>query len=327
VKPTSKPTVFIGSSSEGLEIATALKSALPPDLEVLLWTEDIFSLGEDTLTSLLKFVSVFDFGVLVLTGDDLVKSRSFFSSPAPRDNVILELGLFMGALGRRRAFPVVAPPKKGRLKLPSDLLGNTDLRLPATIHDDLAEAVKEPADKLAAAILERSKQSYLQLLPSTGLAVGYFKNFLVPVCSALADLDSIDVNGAPVDISADNFDFHVVLPTSLSCASPEGAKRFVKDKSLVQLSLQPPGNGRAYPLFVEATTSGGRLQLYDYPTTLAASHEAIKLALATGFLGETDHHQILDNKEIENFKRALLIMLKDDPKATEFTNNITFERL
>jgi predicted nucleotide-binding protein len=62
----SKPTVFIGSSAEGLAAARFLKDCLEPELGVVLWSDNLFELGEDTLTSLLKFVSVFDFGVFVL---------------------------------------------------------------------------------------------------------------------------------------------------------------------------------------------------------------------------------------------------------------------
>src|SRR5690606_4122432 len=67
-----KPTVFIGSSAEGLAGAKLLRDCLEPELELVIWNENLFELGEDTLTSLLKFVSVFDFGVFVLGADDLV---------------------------------------------------------------------------------------------------------------------------------------------------------------------------------------------------------------------------------------------------------------
>ena len=44
----------------------------------------------------------FDFAILVLTADDLVASRDVLST-APRDNVLFELGLFMGGLGPKAA--------------------------------------------------------------------------------------------------------------------------------------------------------------------------------------------------------------------------------
>ncbi len=137
--------VFIGSSGEANSIAHAIKKELAPDLEAIVWNEDIFELGEDTLTSLLKFVSVFDFAILVMSDDDLIQSRGWLRKAAPRDNVVFELGLFMGAMGKRRSFPVIAPPKKGRLKTPSDLLGNTEIRLCADFRSKpIEEAIKKP---------------------------------------------------------------------------------------------------------------------------------------------------------------------------------------
>lgn len=323
---TTKPMVFIGSSGEALHIAKAIKSQLEGDCEPILWSEDIFELGEDTLSSLLKFVSVFDFAILVMSADDIVRSRSFFSNPSPRDNVIFELGLFMGAMGKRRSFPVVVAPKKGRLKIPSDLLGNTELRISKEIHstNDISKFLKQDCERLNNIITERFEESYLQLLPSTGLAIGYFKNFLIPACSALADNDEIEVAGKLIDISNDNFDFNIILPSTLSSASPSGASKYFKDNSMVNISV--PTCGRSYPLYVNATIVDGRLQIFDYPTTLGASHEAIKIAQASTFMGYTKYHHLLDNKEIENFQRTIKILLKE-PSAAGFNANIKIQRL
>ena len=41
----------------------------------------------------------------------------------PRDNVIFELGLLMGALGRERVF--ILKPRNVDIRIPSDLLGVT----------------------------------------------------------------------------------------------------------------------------------------------------------------------------------------------------------
>ena len=58
--------------------------------------------------------------MLLLSPDDKITSRGAMST-APRDNLILELGLFAGALGRRRAIMVY--PRGVDLKVPTDLLG------------------------------------------------------------------------------------------------------------------------------------------------------------------------------------------------------------
>ena len=64
----------------------------------------------------------FDFAIMVLSPDDLLETRNE-SFVSPRDNVIFELGLFMGRLGRSRTF--IVQEQNANLKLPSDLAGIT----------------------------------------------------------------------------------------------------------------------------------------------------------------------------------------------------------
>jgi predicted nucleotide-binding protein len=117
----SKPRVFIGSSTEGLKIAEALHVALDYVTEPVLWNDgSTFRLGRSYLESLVEAAPTFDFAALVLTADDMTTKRGA-AELAPRDNLLFELGLFMGALGRDRAFFVYSrdqPPA-----LPTDLAG------------------------------------------------------------------------------------------------------------------------------------------------------------------------------------------------------------
>lgn len=117
-----KPKLFIGSSSEGLEIARAIELNLERDAEVTIWSNGLFGLGLGTLETLVNSLNKFDFAALVLTPDDILTSRGA-TSETPRDNVLLELGLFIGYLGRQRTFIVYNRDKN--LKLPSDLAGVT----------------------------------------------------------------------------------------------------------------------------------------------------------------------------------------------------------
>jgi predicted nucleotide-binding protein len=65
--------------------------------------------------------------------------------PSPRDNVIFELGLFMGALTRTRTF--VLAPSQVDLKIPSDLLGVTFLRY-ARRGGSIGQRMSEPLKAL-----------------------------------------------------------------------------------------------------------------------------------------------------------------------------------
>ena len=114
--------VFIGSSLEGLPIAQQVQYELHHLTAPRLWTQGVFEPGGSTLRSLLKEVRSHDFAVLVLSPDDTTTSREA-TSTSPRDNVIFELGLFMGRLGPNRTFLLY--DKSSNLKIMSDFDGIT----------------------------------------------------------------------------------------------------------------------------------------------------------------------------------------------------------
>ncbi len=115
------PRVFIGSSTESKKAAMAVKKAMDRVSEATVWTQgNVFEPGKFTLESLEEQSRCSDFAVMVFSPDDLIFCRGKRQA-GPRDNVIFELGLFMGATDRKRAF--VVTPRGKKLKIPSDLLG------------------------------------------------------------------------------------------------------------------------------------------------------------------------------------------------------------
>ena len=144
------PAVFIGSSTEGLNIAKSLESALSKFSEPIIWTQGVFGLGQGTLESLAKIAKRCDFAILVMTPDDSIQCRGI-SNHIPRDNVLFELGLFIGSLGRERTFMVY--DQHGKIKLPSDIFGITPATFskpipPNATQECLDEALKPVVEKI-----------------------------------------------------------------------------------------------------------------------------------------------------------------------------------
>ncbi|MHC4112502.1 MAG: TIR domain-containing protein [Planctomycetota bacterium] len=115
----SKPKVFIGSSKEGLDIAKAVEFHLNRKCDVTVWDSGVFKPSKTTIENLEESITKYEFAVLVFTPDDIIITRNQ-KLGAPRDNVILELGLFVGSLSRDRTFVVCDP---NQVKLPSDWSG------------------------------------------------------------------------------------------------------------------------------------------------------------------------------------------------------------
>jgi predicted nucleotide-binding protein len=115
-----KPRVFIGSSGEALDVSGAVQAELARNFEITVWNQDVFRLSHDALDSLLFALDSSDAGVFILKPDDVTESRGE-SRLTVRDNVLFELGMFIGRLGRSRTFMLL--PNAPEVSLPSDLAG------------------------------------------------------------------------------------------------------------------------------------------------------------------------------------------------------------
>jgi predicted transcriptional regulator len=119
---TRKPRIFIGSSVESLPIADAINENLDHSCEVTIWRNGTFNLSNNTIDSLLEKAAVVDFAVFIFSPDDLLTIRQE-TKQSVRDNVIFELGLFIGTIGKQRCF--IVKPRNIILHFPTDLLGVT----------------------------------------------------------------------------------------------------------------------------------------------------------------------------------------------------------
>ena len=116
-----KQRVFVGSSSEGLEIAEAVQSNLEPEAEVRVSLDARCISPRGARTKVVaRQITESDFGVFVFSPDDIVEMRRS-EQLTVRDNVVFELGLCIGLLGAKRSF--ILMPKTKSLRIPSDLLG------------------------------------------------------------------------------------------------------------------------------------------------------------------------------------------------------------
>jgi len=109
------------SSTEALDIAREVQSNFAHDsFSVVIWTDGVFKASSYAIESLEKAVDDADFAIAIAQPDDLTNTRGQ-AKPVPRDNVIFELGFFIGRLGRKRT--LLLEPRGEEVKLPTDLSG------------------------------------------------------------------------------------------------------------------------------------------------------------------------------------------------------------
>lgn len=146
-----KIRVFIISSVESLPVARVVQNALEHDVLPVVWTDGVFKIASYPLQDLEDQVENSDFAIAIAHADDCTASRGK-DWPSPRDNVIFELGLFMGKLGKKRA--ILMEPREGEVKLPSDLAGITTIPYKYEGGKDAAAIMAPACNKLRDHILE-----------------------------------------------------------------------------------------------------------------------------------------------------------------------------
>ncbi len=141
-----KPHVFVGSAAEDLDIAYAVQENLERDANVEVWTQGIFGLSQLTMESLEGALGKADFAIFVLTPHDIVRLREKEQRQA-RDNVVFELGLFIGRIGRERTYWVI-PHDVTNFHLPTDLIGMTPGQYNSDHKDNLTAALGAVCNKI-----------------------------------------------------------------------------------------------------------------------------------------------------------------------------------
>ena len=151
-QPNAKMRVFVISSVEALAVARAVQNAFAHDpFLTVIWSEGVFKVSNYTLQSLEEQLDQADFAVAVAHADDqaLIRGTTW---PTPRDNVVFELGFFMGRLGRERA--ILMEPRDSKVKLPSDLAGVTTISYRYEAGVDAASLIGPACNELREHIMK-----------------------------------------------------------------------------------------------------------------------------------------------------------------------------
>jgi Predicted nucleotide-binding protein containing TIR-like domain/Domain of unknown function (DUF6430) len=145
--------IFVGSSKEELTLANAIQKNLAQyGHTVKVWNQGIFSLGKAPLEALIAALDKFDAAVFVFAPNDLVRIREK-QLQAVRDNVVFELGLFTGRLGRDRTFWLV-PNSEADVRTVSDLLGITPAEYTPPDDGDWVAAVAVACNEIHESLSE-----------------------------------------------------------------------------------------------------------------------------------------------------------------------------
>ncbi len=289
-----KRKIFIGCSSESIELAESAKQILEDEFEVTIWNESIyeksvFKLNKSFLDSLLKASLKFDFGILIGTPDDQVIYRNNVVLN-PRDNILFELGLFMGRLGISKSAFIV----EETVNVLSDLKGITLSMFKKGNRKSFEDSVLKVKDYFLAQNILGSN-----FFPSTTLASGYFENLLKPVCTYIITNGGIEYEGSKFE----DCKLEIIIPSRLNEDLNIQFEKLKKLRKTSDLEINTPGRPRK--IQIDTVIENNKLVIVDFPTTLTALNHTIKNLLPESFSTmDEDYYSILE-REIMRFEAQI----------------------
>jgi len=153
-----KPRLFIGCAVERLRIAYAMQKNLDHDMHVTVWPQGIFAPSRSSVESLCLSLGNFDAAAFIFSPEDVATIRDN-TQTVPRDNVVFELGLFVGRLGREKCF--IVRPRCTDMHLPTDLVGMTPVDYdPDRIEDNPQAALGSACFEIAEALRRRARVTF-----------------------------------------------------------------------------------------------------------------------------------------------------------------------
>lgn len=276
-----KRKIFIGSSREGHGIAEQIKNEINKKLgdwiECETWKDGkVFVQNKNTLDCLVKASRRYDYGIFVASKDDLVLKRLGLTRTL-RDNVLFEMGLFLGSLGFQRAFLIT----EDNISLPSDYMGVTVIKYNKKNLNSKIENILTD--------IESTKSSFnLKPLPSAALAFGYFENFVLLFAKKQFSRNP-------------NFQLKILIPTNITDIVAQIEKHKADHPSIETQDGRPI----AYQYI------GKDNLFWDIPTALSTIYQLIDFIVPSTELGINIESEEWIQHELRHFKGALeMLVLK-----------------
>jgi hypothetical protein len=293
-----KKRIFIGSSSEELPFAELAKTLLSSDFEVTIWNDNlwdsaVFRINQNFLSDLMKASLQFDFGILLGTADDKVEYRGV-EVLQPRDNVLFELGLFIGRLGTSKCAFVIDK----EVKFPSDFQGITLARFNKKDPSSFEKSI----DQVRSVFLA-SSETDINFFPSATLAAVYFENLISPICRYVIDNGGFSID----DKLFTKCKINVVIPERINQDVNFQFEKMKGEMLIKNVSFRYAGRPRNISIDTQAV--GDTLEFIDFPTIITGINYAISNLLPNDFTNLSHDYDAILDRELNRFITTLNLLL------------------
>lgn len=261
-----KPRIFIGSSTESKESVKEVQQILENEYICEVWYNDFFELGECTYHNLMRKSISFDYAIFVGGQDDRVFRMSNKTEKyAPRDNIYLEFGLYVGILSYARCFFMIQKDSS----IASDLLGINVL-----LYEEKQD-IQENVLNIIAKIKQEQRLNRIGLLPSTSLAIGYFENFLKPISKAIIGIKNIKVDSNTYEVQSNEKVLEIVIPENTEEDLRSWSEFFFESNNIFKTCIDTSIRKLGVNIDYKALEKINIFRIIDIPVTLSSAYKSI----------------------------------------------------
>ena len=300
-----KQRIIIGSSSETRDLAAAIKRQIEESCDCSVWYDEFFKLGNYVFNDLIQKAISYDFAILIGGVDDrVIRLSTNDEKLSPRDNIYLEYGMFSGILSTNRILFLLHKD----CRVASDLAGMT-LEQYDSDEDALQRGERWLKKMLSGDRTARFSALDIELLPTVGVAVGYFHNFVEPFAELLASTKRYTQDGTEYPVNTRKLIIHVpaYLTGKISDYTAD-----LKDS----IELEDAQLKYRFLLEREALTRG-ELIAHDVPSTLLAVFKTIDFIFNTQDI-ESEDARFAKYRALDNFYDNLARMLERYARVARF---------
>lgn len=228
------------------------------------WYDDFFELGNYVFHDLIQKAVSYDYAILIGGEDDkVVRLQTNDEKLSPRDNIYLEYGMFSGILSTNRILFLLHK----NCRVASDLAGMT-----LKIYDCEETAIHHTQTWIQDMLTGKRTKVFsaldIELLPTVGIAVGYYYNFVKPPLEMLRQTQCFTYQGKMYPITAKKL--IISIPSYLEGNDINNYKYSLMEREgLVEETLK-------YRILINPDDlERGRLIIHDIPSTLLAVFKTI----------------------------------------------------
>ena len=245
----------------------------------------------------MRKITTFDYAIMIGAKDDKVKRiESRAKKIAPRDNVYLEYGLFSGILSPRRVLLLIHKDCAPATDLSGMSLGQYTSDEEAILLS--REWIRELSDPSVPRNIGRKD---VEILPTVGIAVGYFYNFVSRFLKALQNSPDLrDAQKPKLQICIPDFVYNDVS--------------YYKTKLIEQKGLQQESICD-FRILVDPSETAF-LSMYDVPDTILALFKTVDY-IFENTLGDTEDTLCAKHRALNNFYDNLYFLIQADPFARD----------